>query len=269
MIPEKGFMAPPDVQTLFTERFVFTFFNQPPPFLMKTKEELIDWLRDAYAMEKAMEMALQKQIDNDKLPMTTRDRANAHLGETQAHAEAVRNCLHQLGDDTSTLKTMMAQGMEWMKGASVMFAKDEQVKCLLAAYASEHFEVACYTALIAAAKEAQMPEIVDTCESILRDETRMAEHLRQNLGRTVTAYLRGTMDDREEGSSFAAEREESTSRSIGTTTGVTSGRADEELAGDATRVPGVIVAPTPRSVRAAPQRRASPEIERNPEGAHH
>lgn len=156
---------------------------------MKTKEELIDWLRDAYAMEKAMETALKKQVNNQKLPLAARELASIHYTETEGHAEAVHACLHELGADVSTLKTALAQGVEVAKGFGTMFAKDEHIKDILAAYASEHFEIACYTALITAARELGIPQIVKTCEAILKEEVNMAETLEANLPGLIKSYL--------------------------------------------------------------------------------
>lgn len=156
---------------------------------MKTKDDLIAWLRDAYAMEKAMELALQKQIDNQKLPMEARELASAHLTETEGHAAAVHACLSQLGADTSLLKTTLAQGMEIAKSVSTMFAGDEHIKDILAAYAAEHFEIACYTALAEAARNLDVRAIVDVCEAILKEEVRMAEQLQKNLPAVVRNYL--------------------------------------------------------------------------------
>jgi ferritin-like metal-binding protein YciE len=156
---------------------------------MKTKDELIDWLRDAYAMEKAMEVALKKQIGNEKLPMDAREQASIHYTETEGHAEAVHACLHKLGADVSTLKSAIAQSMEIVKSVGTMFARDEHIKDVLAAYASEHFEIACYTALSTAAKEAGVPEIVEVCENILKEERKMANWLEANLPAVISAYL--------------------------------------------------------------------------------
>ncbi len=156
---------------------------------MKTKEELIDWLRDAYAMEKAMESALKKQINNDKLPLEARELASIHFTETEGHAEAVHACLHKLGADVSTLRTAL-EGMEVVKGYGTMLARDEHIKDILAAYASEHFEIACYTALITAAEELGITTVVETCQAILAEEVRMAEKLQANLPDLIKSYLR-------------------------------------------------------------------------------
>lgn len=157
---------------------------------MKTKEELIEWLRDAYAMEKAMETALKKQIDNQNLPMEARELASIHYTETEGHAAAIHDCLHGLGADTSTLKTVLAQGVEAVKSVGTIFAKDQHIKDILAAYASEHFEIACYTALIVAANELRLSQVAQTCEAILKEEEEMARKLQGNLPGLIKAYLK-------------------------------------------------------------------------------
>ncbi|HEX8310417.1 MAG TPA: ferritin-like domain-containing protein [Chthoniobacteraceae bacterium] len=159
---------------------------------MNAKDELIDWLRDAYAMERGLEITLQKQAANAELNSTIREQARLHLEETKRHAEAVHACLEQLGADTSALKTGLAKMLEIGKGLGTTFASDERVKDLLAAYASEHFEIACYKALRAGALEIGHPEIAAVCDSILPDEERMAGWLDANLSNVVSGYLRET-----------------------------------------------------------------------------
>lgn len=156
---------------------------------MKTKDELIEWLRDAYAMERAMELALKKQADNQGLSMLVREQSALHLNETRQHAEAVAACLKRLGSETSTLKTAMAKGLEIMKGASTAFAGDHRVKDLLGMCATEHFEIACYTALRAGAARFGIFEIVETCNKIIQDEQRMADWLEANLPHLVMTCL--------------------------------------------------------------------------------
>ncbi|MGV3662296.1 MAG: DUF892 family protein [Prosthecobacter sp.] len=156
---------------------------------MKTQDELIEWLRDAYAMEKAMEVALKKQIDNQSVSLLLREQSAVHLKETQHHSEAVAACLKRLGSETSTLKTAMAKGLEIMKGASTAFAGDHRVKDLLGMCATEHFEIACYTALRAGAARFGIFEIVETCNQIIKEEQRMADWLEANLPHVVMSYL--------------------------------------------------------------------------------
>lgn len=157
---------------------------------MNTQEELIEWLRDAYAMEKAMEIALKKQMDSDDTLQPLRDLFEVHYVETQRHAAAVEGCLKSLGSNTSALKTTFAEAIETMKSISSAFARDSGVKSMLASYAAEHFEIGCYLALIAGARNLDLPDIAKACEEILADEQRMADWLEANVPQAVTSYLK-------------------------------------------------------------------------------
>lgn len=157
---------------------------------MNTQEELIEWLRDAYAMEKAMEIALKKQMDSDDTLQPLRDLFEVHYVETQRHAAAVEGCLKSLGSNTSALKTTFAEAIETMKSISSAFARDSGVKSMLASYAAEHFEIGCYLALIAGARNLDLPDVAKACEEILADEQRMADWLEANVPQAVTSYLK-------------------------------------------------------------------------------
>jgi ferritin-like metal-binding protein YciE len=156
---------------------------------MKTKEELIEWLQDAYAMESAMLLALKKQIDSEKVSQRMREQASIHYVETEGHAKAVQDCLKKLGTDTSLPKRILAEGLEALKGTATMFAKDERIKDAIAAYASEHFEIACYTALRTGALKLGMPQVVGMCNAIILEEEKMAGWLQKHLPAVVGDYL--------------------------------------------------------------------------------
>lgn len=156
---------------------------------MTDKDVLTHWLRDAYAMERGLEITLKKQAENAELSAAMRQRAEAHLEETRRHAEMVKHCLESLGSDVSAIKTGMGRVMETLKGMGTVFARDERVKDALAAYASEHFEIACYKALRVAARELGEHQVVAACDRIIPDEVRMADWLDENLPAVVTSYL--------------------------------------------------------------------------------
>jgi ferritin-like metal-binding protein YciE len=152
-------------------------------------EEIIDWLKDAYAMERAMETSLQKHATNDDLSAGVRSRASQHLEETRRHAEQVRTALEGLGEDISALKTGLGIMTEATKGIATAFARDERIKDILNAYSMEHFEIACYLALIAASEQAGLSQVAEICRGILADEERMAHSLRGSLPEEVSMYL--------------------------------------------------------------------------------
>ncbi len=66
------------------------------------------------------------------------------------------------------------------------------VKDLLDAYSMEHFEIACYTALAAAAEKAGLDQVANVCRSIIPDEEKMADRLLDNIPSEVTSYLSET-----------------------------------------------------------------------------
>jgi ferritin-like metal-binding protein YciE len=153
------------------------------------RETLIDWLRDAYAMERGLENTLEKHAENEEFHPALRAQAAMHLIETRRHAADVQSCLESLGSDTSTLKVAIAKVTETIKGLGTALASDERVKDILAAYATEHFEIACYRALRAGAAHLGETGIVAMCDRILPDEEKMASWLEENLPDVVTSYL--------------------------------------------------------------------------------
>lgn len=153
------------------------------------RDEVIDWLHDAYAMERALEVTLRKQSENDEAHPAVRERARIHLDETTAHAERLTRCLEMLDSSPSSVKSAAGQVMEMGKGFMTKFARDERVKDFLAAYGAEYFEVACYKSLIAGARAAGEEEIVPLLESNLREDRAMAEWLDMNVEAITRDYL--------------------------------------------------------------------------------
>jgi ferritin-like metal-binding protein YciE len=153
------------------------------------RKEIVEWLKDAYGMERGLETALEKQSKNQDLNPEIRERAAIHWEETRGHAEQVRSMLQSLGSDTSLLKTSAGTLAQSAKGIMSAFARDERIKDLLDSYSMEHFEIACYTALAAAAEAAGLPEVIQMCQRILGDERRMAQAILESLPDEVTNYL--------------------------------------------------------------------------------
>ncbi len=156
------------------------------------RDEVIDWLNDAYAMERGLEVTLRKQSENNDVHRAVRDRARIHLDETIEHAERLTRCLEMLGSSPSTVKTMTGQMMEMGKGMMTKFARDERIKDFLAAYGSEYFEVACYKSLIAGARAAGEEEIVPLLEQNLKEDRAMADWLDMNVEGITRDYLNTT-----------------------------------------------------------------------------
>src|SRR3954451_9554080 len=94
----------------------------------KRQSDLIDWLNDAYAMERSLEVMLRKQAENEEAHRAVRERARIHLDATQTHADRVVECLSMLDASPSTLKSATGEMMEFARGMMTKTASDERVK---------------------------------------------------------------------------------------------------------------------------------------------
>ena len=153
------------------------------------RETLISWLNDAHAMEMGIIPVLENHVkDADRLP-EVQTRLRAHLEQTRRQADQVNMLVERLGGTTSAVKTTMGTIGGFVSGLSTGAAPDEIVKNALADYSTEHFEIACYKALIAGAQALGETEVVRVCEQILREEQEMASWLESNLPMVVNLYL--------------------------------------------------------------------------------
>ncbi len=144
-------------------------------------QQLIAWLNDAYSMEHSLAKVLENHADDAKDLPDVREKDMQHLYETRRHAEKIEQCLGYLGEKPSTVKGVMGTVMGKVQGVATGVFGDEVMKNFLSDYAMEHFEIACYRSLIAAADEAGRPEIVKICEEILREEEAMARWLSDRI----------------------------------------------------------------------------------------
>ena len=156
---------------------------------MDAKEEIISWLRDAYAMERSQETALEEISKSDRHSSECRTNAAMHLTETRQHATLVESLLRSLGSDTSTFKTSLGMIAETMKGLGMALSHDEPIKDLLSVYAMEHFEIACYMTLSAAADAVGLPHVMNTCDQIVLDEQRAAQNICKAIPGIVQEHL--------------------------------------------------------------------------------
>ena len=153
------------------------------------KETLLSWLNDAYAMETGLVQVLENHAKDAKDHPDMHRKISEHLEKTRMHAERVRECVERLGGSTSTLKTAMGTVSGFIHGRTTGVSPDELIKNALGDYASEHLEIACYKALIVAARSLGEQDVARVCEAILKDEEEMARWLDQNLPMAVEEYL--------------------------------------------------------------------------------
>src|ERR687888_416203 len=115
----------------------------------ETREWLVQWLRDAHAMEEQAETILNGQLSRIESYPALSERIRQHLDETRAQAARLEMCLEGLGEDTSTLKDAGGKLIAIGQSLSGIFAGDEVMKGSLASYTFEHMEIASYSILIA------------------------------------------------------------------------------------------------------------------------
>jgi ferritin-like metal-binding protein YciE len=153
------------------------------------QEHLLDWLRDAHAMEKQAEQMLESQIARLEHYPDLRRKLEEHLAETRRQATLVEDCIKRHGGDASAIKSTMGKMVAFGQGLSGLFVDDEVIKGTLASYTFEHMEIASYTILIAAAEAVGDSATAAICTRILREEEAMAKWLASQTPNLVRAFL--------------------------------------------------------------------------------
>lgn len=153
------------------------------------KERLLEWLRDAHAMEVQAEEVLKTQASRIKNYPQLKARIEQHVEETRAQAGLLAGCIDRLGGSTSTLKDTGGKLMALGQSLGGLMVGDEVVKSVLSCYTFEHMEIASYRILIAAAEQADDYHTKDICERILVEEETMAKWLGDHLAEITRQYL--------------------------------------------------------------------------------
>ncbi|MER8396187.1 DUF892 family protein [Mesorhizobium sp. M1340] len=157
--------------------------------MSESREWLVQWLRDAHAMEEQAETMLSGQLNRIENYPELSDRIRQHLDETRQQAARLKTCLDRIGQGSSTLKDAGGKLTAMAQSLSGVFAGDEVMKGSLASYTFEHMEIASYTILIAAAKSVGETEVAQVCEQNLQEEVAMADWLKSHIPSTTEQFL--------------------------------------------------------------------------------
>ena len=152
-------------------------------------ERLVQWMRDAHAMEQQAETILKNEAKRIEHYPELKSRIEHHLEETRQQAERLQTRIDQLDGGTSAIKDTMGSLMGFAQSMSGMFAGDEVLKGSLANYAFEHMEIASYKMLIATAEEVGDTDTKRVCEQNLREEEAMAEWLDEHIGSVTRQFI--------------------------------------------------------------------------------
>jgi len=161
-------------------------------------EHLVDWLRDAYAMEQQAEAMLRAQASRLENYPDVRTRIEQHLDETLGQQALLESCLTRLGTSPSLIKGMTGEIVAFGQAVGGMAMSDEVVKGSMSGYVFEHTEIAAYTTVIVAAHAAGDLETRRICEQILSQEVEMSRWLLARLPDTAAAYLARSADGRDD-----------------------------------------------------------------------
>ncbi|WPO00240.1 ferritin-like domain-containing protein [Pseudomonas sp. MUP55] len=153
------------------------------------QENVLDWLRDAHAMEQQAEKMLKAQSERLEHYPQLKARIDQHIQETLGQQALIDECLTRLGGNASTLKDIGGKLMAFGQAVGGSLMSDEVIKGAMAGYVFENMEVASYTVLIAAAQAAGDTQTQAACEKILPQEIAMAEWLLEHLPQLTQAFL--------------------------------------------------------------------------------
>jgi ferritin-like metal-binding protein YciE len=167
----------------------------PTKEMTKRDAKVVQYLNDAYATERRLEIALQAHI-----AMTPRadykKRLREHLKETKAHARAVQRRIKALGGEAETVSLPgpepLAKGAKAAQSAVQRAAaaaqgplhavrgtgqQERMLKNARTEYQDEAEEIATYRAIEALAKAVGDKETAKLAREIGREEKRMADFL--------------------------------------------------------------------------------------------
>jgi ferritin-like metal-binding protein YciE len=154
------------------------------------KRVLVEWLRDAHAMERTSVDNLDRLADRFSRQPELAVRFREHWRESLGQVVALEVCLKKLGSDTSTFKDLARRFVGIAQAYAGAISLDEPVKDCLAAYASMHLKIATYVSLRAAALDLAEPEIERMCDKHLQSERAMAGWLEQQITEVTLEFLR-------------------------------------------------------------------------------
>ncbi|MEA3202267.1 MAG: hypothetical protein QOE90_3695 [Thermoplasmata archaeon] len=157
--------------------------------MVDAKETIMDWLRDAHAMEVSLVSLLERQSASLNDKPSIQMKLNEHIQVTKEQEKKLEALIKKMGGSTSGLKEGFGKLFANFQGLTASAAPDAVVKNALAGFAVESFEIACYRSLIAAADAQGLPDVKRVCQEILDQEVEMANWFQSQIPHVTTDYL--------------------------------------------------------------------------------
>jgi ferritin-like metal-binding protein YciE len=134
------------------------------------RDLLVDWLKDAYSLEKALTQVLDNQARRAEKFPHVHTKFIGHLEATRRHAQLVKGCLERYGEDVSRVKSGLAQIFGELQSQAMTSRPENVVRDSIMSAAAEQLEIGTYVAIISLARELGDDETVRICKEILEDE---------------------------------------------------------------------------------------------------
>ncbi|MDH2328005.1 DUF892 family protein [Cereibacter sp. SYSU M97828] len=112
-----------------------------------------------------------------------------HIRETEGQIARLDEILATVAESSSTLKDLSLSFTGTMAAVTHSMASDEILKNSMANFAFENFEIAAYTALIAAAEQAGAASAIPLLDQSLQEERQMAAQIEDGLPGVVRRYI--------------------------------------------------------------------------------
>jgi ferritin-like metal-binding protein YciE len=154
------------------------------------KDDLLSWLRDAHAMETATVDNIERLIGHAGRYPEIKARLERHLESSRRQVTEIEDQLKKLGSDTSTLKDLAMRFTGRVQPWLASLSPDDMPKNCIAGHAWEHFEIASYRSLEAAAEDLGIAELRDMCARFVREEEEMADFFLHHLAAVTRQHLK-------------------------------------------------------------------------------
>ena len=154
-------------------------------------ENYHNWLRDAHAMEKQAEVILITAIRRSENYPPLRTRLEQHLYETRRQLSSLQDIIARNHISRSALQDAMSRVAALGQSIGMMLPGDEVIKVIITAYVFAQFEVACYTALLTAAKRVGDHHAIHALEAMRHRPVSMSSSSRHSSIRPLplTAWI--------------------------------------------------------------------------------
>lgn len=156
---------------------------------MELKPKLIQWLRDAHAIEESVARLMEHHAKAaDAFPQLAQ-RLREHAQQSRGHAQHVAQCLKGLGSGPSAVESAAARVMSAVQAAADLLLDDQVLTNCTADCGVEQLEIATYCAIATAADQAGEAEVARACRQIIAEEQAMADWLMDHLPVLTRQYL--------------------------------------------------------------------------------